>query len=331
MYKFSSIVGQEHIKEHLQKAISQNKISHAYLFAGERGIGKEYIANLFAMTLQCEANSEDIEPCYECTSCKQFLSKNQPDVVRITHEKPNSIGVDDIRLQINSDTQYKPYKSKWKIYLINDAQKMTDQAQNALLKTLEEPPEYVIIILLTTNTNLLLPTLLSRCVTLSMRPVEDKVIRKYLMEQLKVPDYQADICVAFARGNIGKAKNLASSEDFDHIKDEAITVLKYINTMEITDLIQSIKKIGEFKIDIHEYLDIMMIWYRDVLLFKATHDVNDLIFKEEVKYIREQANKSAYEGIETIVQAIENTKKRLDANVNFDLALELLMLTIKEN
>ena len=124
---------------------------------------------------------------------------------------------------------------------------------------------------------------------------------------------------------------MASSEDFDKIKDEAVTVLKYIHQMEISDLIQAIKKIGEYKVDIHDYLDIITIWYRDVLLLKATNDATDLVFKEEIKYIREQANKSAYEGIETIIKAIEKTKQRLDANVNFDLALELLMLTIKEN
>ena len=124
---------------------------------------------------------------------------------------------------------------------------------------------------------------------------------------------------------------MASSEDFDKIKEEAVTVLKYIHQMEISDLIQAIKKIGEYKVDIHDYLDIITIWYRDVLLLKATNDATDLVFKEEIKYIREQANKSAYEGIETIIKAIEKTKQRLDANVNFDLALELLMLTIKEN
>lgn len=326
---FSDIIGQEQIKEHLQRAIQLHKISHAYIINGERGSGKEFIANLFAMTLQCE--KEDIEPCMECHSCKQAMSKNQPDILRLTHEKPNTISVEDIRDQINHDVQIKPYSSRRKIYIINDAEKMTPQAQNALLKTLEEPPEYVVILLLTTNASLLLPTLISRSIVLNMKPVEDKQVRKYLMEELHIPDYQADVCVAFARGNIGKAKSLASSEDFDRIKEEAITVLKYINDMEIGDLIQAIKKIGEYKVDIHDYLDIIMIWYRDVLLFKATGDANDLVFKEEVKYIREQANRSAYEGIETIIKAIEKTKQRLDANVNFDLALELLMLTIKEN
>ena len=101
--------------------------------------------------------------------------------------------------------------------------------------------------------------------------------------------------------------------------------------MDVGEFLQSIKKISEYKMSISDYLDIMIIWYRDVLLFKATNDANDLIFKEEVKYIRERANQSAYDGIETIIHAIEKTKTRLNANVNFDLAMELLMLTIKEN
>ncbi|MDD2973175.1 MAG: DNA polymerase III subunit delta' C-terminal domain-containing protein, partial [Lachnospiraceae bacterium] len=147
----------------------------------------------------------------------------------------------------------------------------------------------------------------------------------------EIPDYKADVCVAFARGNLGKAKILASSEDFDHIKDEMITLMKYIDDMEISEVIAAIKKIGEYKLEVNDYLDIISIWYRDVLLFKATNDVNHLIFKEEIQYIRKVADKSAYEGIEIIIRALEKAKSRLNANVNFDLTLEMLLLTIKEN
>jgi len=329
MPKFDDIIGQDQIKKYLQKTIQTNKVSHAYIINGERGSGKEFIASLFAMTLQCEAREAD--PCMICHSCKQAITNNQPDIIRLSHEKPNTIGVEDIREQINKDIQIKPYSSSRKVYIINDGDKMTQQAQNALLKTLEEPPEYVVIIILTNNVMLLLDTLVSRCSVLNMKPVKDSIVRKYLMETLHVPDYQADICVAFARGNIGKAKSLASSEDFDNIKEEAITVLKNIQEMDVSDLIIAIKKIGEYKLNIQDYLDILIIWYRDVLLFKATYDATNLIFKEEVKYIKEQASKSAYEGIEIIIKAIEKAKQRLDANVNFDLVLELLLLTIKEN
>lgn len=281
------------------------------------------------MTLQCEKGGT--EPCNECHSCKQTSSHNQPDIVYISHEKPNSIGVEDIRGQINNDIGIKPYSSPRKIYIMNEGEKMTPQAQNALLKTLEEPPEYAVIMILTDNVEALLPTIISRCVVLHMKPVSDKLVKQYLMEELGVPDYKANICVAFARGNIGKAKLLASSEEFEKVKDEAITLVKYINDMEIHEIVKAIKKIMEYKLDVNDYLDILTVWYRDVLLFKATKDMNSLVFKNEIQQIRRVADRSTYEGIETIVSALQQAKRRLEANVNFDLTMELMLLTIKEN
>ena len=137
--------------------------------------------------------------------------------------------------------------------------------------------------------------------------------------------------MAFARGNIGKAKLLASSEEFEKVKDEAITLVKYINDMEIHEIVKAIKKIMEYKLDVNDYLDILTVWYRDVLLFKATKDMNSLVFKNEIQQIRRVADRSTYEGIETIVSALQQAKRRLEANVNFDLTMELMLLTIKEN
>ena len=329
MAKFTDIIGQEQIKEHLRGAISTGKVSHAYIINGERSSGKEFIARVFAMALQCEKG--EIEPCGECHSCKQALGNNQPDIIYVSHEKPGTIGVEDIRTQINADIVVKPYSSPRKIYIMNEGEQMTVQAQNALLKTLEEPPEYAVILILTTQVEALLPTILSRCVVLNMKPVSDALVKKYLMEELAVPDYKANICVAFARGNIGKAKLLASSEEFEKVKDEAITLVKYINDMEINEIVKAIKKISEYKFDVNDYLDILSVWYRDVLLFKATKDVNSLIFKEEIQQIMRVSDRSTYEGIETIVHALQQAKRRLEANVNFDLTMELLLLTIKEN
>ena len=232
---------------------------------------------------------------------------------------------------MNNDIVIKPYSSPYKIYIINEGEKMTVQAQNALLKTLEEPPAYGVILILATNVEALLPTIVSRCVVLNMKPVRDDIVRKFLMEDLQIPDYKANVCVAFARGNIGRAKMLASSEDFDNVKEEAVTLLKYIRDMEISEIVAAIKKISEYKLDVTDYLDILSIWYRDVLLFKATNDANNLIFKEEIKYIRKEADQRSYEGIEIILDALEKAKSRLSANVNFDLTMELLFLTMKEN
>lgn len=329
MAQFKDIIGQPHIVEHFQNVISQKTVSHAYIINGEKNSGKEFIASIVARTLQCEKH--EVEACGECKSCKQALTNNQPDIKIITHEKPNTIGVDDVREQIVEDIIIKPYSSEYKIYIIPEAEIMTVQAQNALLKTLEEPPAYAVIILLTSNISALLDTILSRCVVLNMRPVEDKLVRKYLTMEMQVPDYQADVCVAFARGNIGKAKALASSEDFTNIKKESVRVLKNIQDMNIDQVMESVRRLTEYKVNIDDILDLMMIWYRDVLLFKATNDINDLIFKEEVSDIVKRASFSTYEGIEEIINAIEKTKARLKANVNFELAIELMLLSIKEN
>ena len=191
MAGFQDIVGQEQLKAHLQGALETQKVSHAYIINGEKSSGKEFIARIFATALQCEQG--DIEPCGQCHSCRQALSGNQPDIIYVSHEKPNTISVDDIRTQVNNDVAIKPYSSRYKVYIINEAEKMTPQAQNAILKTLEEPPEYAVILLLVSNVNTLLPTILSRCVLLNMKPVRDALVKKYLMEEMQVPDYKADV------------------------------------------------------------------------------------------------------------------------------------------
>ena len=208
---------------------------------------------------------------------------------------------------------------------------MTVAAQNALLKTIEEPPEYAVILLLTENADSLLPTIHSRCVMLKLRNVKQTLIKKYLMEQRQIPDYQAAVCAAFAQGNIGRAIMLASSEHFTEIKDGAIQLMKYITEMEHYEIIAAIKEINKYKLEVTDYLDIITIWYRDVLIYKATKDVSNVIFSDQLKFIKEKAARSSYEGIELILEAIEKAKMRLRANVNFDLVMELLLLTIKEN
>lgn len=329
MPDFKDILGHEEIISHLQNAIRLKKISHAYILDGEEGAGKNLLAQTFAQTLQCEKG--EVSPCGACRSCRQAVSGNQPDIIHVEHRNAGSIGVEDIREQLCGDIQIRPYASPYKIYIVDEAEKMTIQAQNALLKTIEEPPSYGVILLLTTNSEAFLPTILSRCVTLKLRPVKDDLVRKYLMEELRVPDYQADLCTAFARGNVGRAKTLALSEHFGELKDYAIHLVRHMNDMELWEITEAIRKAMDYKADINDYLDLLVLWYRDVLLFKATRQVDGLIFSEEINYISFQASRISYEGLERIIEALEKAKVRLKANVNFELAMELLLLTIKEN
>ena len=325
--RFQEILGNEMIKEHFLKAIESHRISHAYILTGEEGTGRKSIANAFAMTLLCEKGGT--EPCMVCHSCKQALSGNHPDLIYVTHEKPASIGVDDIREQINDTIQIRPYSSYYKIYIVDEAEKMTVQAQNALLKTIEEPPSYAVIILITTNQEAFLPTILSRCVQLKLKPLKDFTVKSYLTEHLKVPEKDAELCAAFARGNLGKAIHLASSEEFKELYRRVMSLLKNVGSMDIWMLLDCIREIKEQNFDIYEVLDLMQLWYRDVLMYKVTKDMNLLVFKDEYRMINETGQKIDYAGLEAILAAIDTARTRLEANVNLDLAMELLLLTMK--
>lgn len=326
---YDEIIGHENIIEYFKGAIKSDKVSHAYIFNGEDFSGKMLLAESFAMALQCEKGGE--EPCMECKTCKQSMHRNEPDTIYVTHEKPNTISVDDIRKQVNDDIVLKPYSSRYKIYIIDDAEKMNEQAQNALLKTIEEPPEYAIIMLLVNNANALLSTILSRCVRLDLKAVSGEKIKSFLMKKNQIPDYQADLCVAFAQGNVGKALRLSESEKFNEMKDMMLQLMRRLDDIEPYEMALAVKQISEYKLNIADYFDLMTVWFRDILLYKASADANGLVFKDQVYEIKKQADKRSYEGIEKCLEALDRAKARLKANVNFDLTIEMLLWKIKEN
>ncbi len=329
MLGFSEILGHEAVKINLQKAIKYNRVSHGYLIVGEEGMGKKTLADAFALSLLCEKGGT--EGCMACHACKQMLSKNHPDCIYVTHEKPGSIGVEDIRKQVNGTVGIRPYSNEYKVYIIDEAEKMTGQAQNALLKTIEDPPGYAVILLLATSQEAFLPTILSRCVKLSLKPLKDSVIKEYLLGRMEVKEQEADVYAAFARGNLGKAISLASSEDFKLLYSELLYLLKQIKQMDIGEMLNYIRRLREENIDLNECLEFMQLWYRDVLMFKVTKDANLLMFKDEFAAVNEMSNNSGYEGLENILSAIDKARIRLDANVNTELVLELMFLVMKEN
>lgn len=324
MAAFSNIIGHEQLVSYFLRSLEHGKISHAYILSGEDGMGKMTLTKAFAQALLCESHSA----CGHCDSCFRFASVNHPDMIYVTHEKENSIGVEEIRQQVISDTEIRPYYSGYKIYVIDEAEKLTPSAQNALLKTIEEPPEYVVIILLSSHEESFLQTILSRCIILRLRPLSDAAVVDYLKQHYTLEPHQASIYAAFARGNLGKAITLADSERFMEMHGKTIEILKNIYDRP---LYQSLNDLKDLKDEIHEVLDTMKLWYRDVMVFKATQDSNLLIFKEEQKAIKKMADHSSFNGLDEIQNAIEKAQVRLKANVGFELVAELLLLTLQEN
>ena len=211
-----------------------------------------------------------------------------------------------------------------------EAEKMNEQAQNALLKTIEEPPEYGVVILLTSNITALLPTIQSRCLIMEFRPLSNSIVEEFLRTQGQVPDYLAKASAAFAQGNLGKAMRYAKSEDFIETKDMILNLLRHVQDMTVNDMLENIKELGTRKDEVRDYIDLMELWYRDVLIFKATKNINQLIFQDESTNIAKEASLRGYEQIEHIMQAFEKAKVRLKAYVNFEVTLELMLMALKD-
>ncbi len=329
MAAYRDIIGHQDTIDHLKSAMQTGKVSHAYLMEGARGSGKMMMAEAFAAALMCENGGA--EACGSCAACRRTSTRSHPDVHYITHEKPGLISVDEVRRQLSTDVQIRPYEARYKVYIMEDAHLMNVMAQNALLKTLEEPPAYVVILLLTPNGESLLETIRSRVVTLPLRSIKDSDIEQFLMEKKGLPDYQARLCAAFAQGSVGRGIELALSENFQEIRSLVIGLARRAKDMDVSQLIAYIREVSKFKLDIGDYLDLLRIWYRDVLYFKATQDPGRLVFRDELRQIRSNASCTSYEGLEDILKALDTARVRLEANVNFDLTMELLLLTIKEN
>ncbi len=328
LHSFSELIGHDDVVRHLKAAIKSGQTAHAYIFAGEKGSGKMSAASLTAATLLCKEQGDD--PCGNCISCSKAFSNNHPDIIYVQHEKPNVITVDEIRDQVVATADIKPYESPYKIYIIADADKMNVQAQNALLKTIEEPAPYVVVILLAVSKESLLETIQSRCITLTMRPVPKELVKDYLIGKMHVSAQEAEVMAAFSQGNIGKARALALGTDFSEMVGNAINILINLREMSIARCVAVIGQLTQEKQNIYDYLDIFEMWFRDVLMFKATKEVDGLIFRGRLEAITKEANRCSYEGLEEILAAVDTARKRLRANVNFDITMELLLLTIRE-
>ncbi len=326
---FKHIVGHEDIIRHFKSSIEMGKVSHAYILNGEVDSGKKMLARVFARTLQCEEGGT--EPCGKCQSCLQAETMNHPDIITVTHEKPDVISVEEIRQQLVESIGIKPYKSRYKIYIVPDAQLMNVQAQNALLKTIEEPPEYGVIMLLTSNIDKLLPTVTSRCMVLNTKPIRERDMLEYLVKELGLTEERAYFCLDFAQGNLGKAIKLAKNEEYSAIVDSVVNVLKKIHELDVDDLTTAVSHIEQFKLSIDDYMDLMMMWYRDVLMLKVTGNIDKLLFKQEYSTMKKQAGVMSYQDIEEKINAIARAKERIMVHANFDVTMELLLLTLKEN
>lgn len=328
MFKIDDFIGNEQIIENIKNSNFNNQISHAYILNGNRGLGKTFLAKSFTKLILCEKNKTNA--CEECSSCKSFDSNNNPDVIYLINNK--TIGIDNIRDVILKNIETKPFKYKYKVFIIKNADLMTIQAQNAILKTIEEPPSFAVFLFLTINYKRLLPTVLSRCVLFKIKPLNIKKLEQYLknQNQLKIDEQKIKFISSYSEGNIGKALKIAESYDFNEIRQASITILETLNEKDIIKIYKDIKILENFKENIEDILEIFILTYRDVIVFKQTNNFDNIIQKDCFNKIQKISSnislKKAIKSLDAIVMA----KKQLFRNANFNMVMECLFFKLKE-
>lgn len=324
---FSDIIGHKRVIDNLQKAIKKGTVNHSYIFEGPDSTGKTLVAEVFAKTLLCKEKMSF--PCNQCSSCIKFDSHNHPDFY-IETSTGNSIKKEQIE-ELQKTIRIFPYESEKKVYVIKDAHKMTKDAQNCFLKTLEEPPSYAIIILTVNNSYSILPTVLSRCQVIRFRPVENKLIEDILVKRYGQTQEKAKFISSFSNGVVGKAINLSQSERFNDIRNNVIDIIDCI--LKDNDKYRALSFVDFFekeKDSIDDILDIISVWFRDILVMKETNNSKIITNIDKLDIIKKQANKLSKNKINDIIDIVEKTKDDIKLNVNYQLSLEVMLLKIQE-
>lgn len=325
MYTFEEIRGNTPLVEQLRRSAASGRSSHAYLFLGGAGAGKRLIANTFAKALQCEGEKR---PCDSCKSCHAFNHGNHPDVIYFQPLKNGkTYTIEDVREQLLETVDLKPFQYEKKIYIIEKADTLNIQSQNALLKTLEEPPAHAVFLLLAERAEAFLPTILSRVVMMKIRPLSAETIADYLMQAGHLAE-ESHILSAYAQGRIGQALELVEDEGFREMRQDILGKLEALPSMSEGDAYLLAKEFEVYKNDLR-FLDIMELWYRDLLTAKSLREEGYLIQRDKKDAIFRAAKEPAAL-LAKKAAAVRTARMRLAQNANFRLTMEVMLMDLKE-
>ncbi len=314
---FKDIRGNDAAIFFLKKSSGAGRIANAYIFSGPGGIGKRLSALAFAKAINCLSPNEGLS-CDRCPSCKKIDSSNHPDVLLTAPEKKGaSIKIDDIRVVIK-DNGLKPYEAKVKVYIIDEADLLTEEAANALLKTLEEPSTASMLILITEKPAALLPTIRSRCQTVNFFPLDTAIVEEILTASHNIDGAKTRLLGHISCGSPGRALELEDNGFFD--KRERI--IKALSSYTFSDL--------EFdktaRPDLRAVLNIMLTWYRDILVMKAGG--GGLVKVDRIELISSEADTTGFEKLDNVLKRIILTQTYLDQSANSKLAIAALGLVL---
>ncbi len=321
---FHEIVGQQKVVETLTQALNNNHISHSYIFSGPKGTQRTRMAYSFAKALLSEG-----KPSYSDSS-RRVEDHNHPDLINIFPDG-TSIKIKQIRDDLIKDISIKPFESKYKIYIVHDAHTMGTPAQNALLKTLEEPPEYGIIILITNNLPVLLPTIISRSQNLQFKPLNENIIQNYLQKRHKIEEQKAREISIMANGSIEKAVSLCQKDNILQEREELLqSLLKIIKDKDVITAFSTAQYLKEHKEHLEELLDFIMLWFRDISLYKELGKNRWIIHREYEDLLQEFSYYLSDDQINVIIEEVNISKNNMKYNVNLQLNMETMLLKMQE-
>lgn len=307
---FDNIIGHDRSKQFILNSMKKNRVSHAYLFEGPSGIGKM----MFSMELSKMMLGTD-------------TLENDPDL-KILKPDGASFKIGQIR-DIQLDIIIKPYKNK-KIYILEDAHKMTVQAQNALLKTLEEPPEYALIILIVENSSSILDTIKSRCEVMKFSPLTQAQIQNYLVDNRNIDSKRATVVSSFSMGILSKALDLCYSEEFNNKRNEIQEYLNIIQSGDLIDMYTISTKLEKHKSNLNEVMDMIITYFRDILMIKQGVDESLIINLDQIEFLSSLSKQFTYFQISKIIDIIDESNKNIMKNCNFNMVIGTMILNIYE-
>ena len=323
---FSDVIGQDETKKALINSIKNDNVSHCYIFEGPKNMGKYELALVFAQSLLCE--NFDTEPCNSCGDCEKINSMNHPDLHIINNEE-KAIKREDIDNLIESIYK-KPYEARRKVYIINDCEEMTQQAANTFLKTLEEPPKDSVMILLSSNINMLLPTIVSRCQVIKFKNINKNEVKRILIDKFSIDDEKASIIAYYSKGILNKAVNIANGKD-DILKERS-EIIELFDKIVKTDsgvIFEFENYFEEQKDNIDLIIEIMMMWIRDVSF--ARNNLDNLIINRDYLNLAKSHSRYMKENIaDDLIQYLQYSSENVKNNVNYKLTIDKMLLKIQE-
>ncbi len=319
----------------LRSAVRGGRVSHAYLFAGPSGVGRRDAALAFAQLLNCERPNNDA--CGDCHSCKLIATGQHPDVRMVDVERGLFLDPDDTTktgiglkqvLALRREVVYPPYQGRWKVYIFADAEKMTTEAANSLLKVLEEPPPQVAIILIAESMVSMVPTVVSRCQLLRFSFIPSAAIEQALADRFNVPRGRARFLAALAGGRLGRAVTWATSEETLQLRERVLDLLRRLDQADFLERLDAAEALAKEKETLPELLEIALFWYRDLLVWQETGDGSLLINLDREEAITKLATEIPPATLSQRIDAVEEAKEALARNVHPRLILETLFLRL---